>query len=50
MLDALVASGAPSALAQFRDESGTFDLASGVAELGHQRPIAADGWLRRSAT
>lgn len=46
LLDALVAAGAPGALAQFRDEGGTWNGASGVAELGGQDPVAADGWFR----
>ncbi|SNT41698.1 D-alanyl-D-alanine carboxypeptidase [Asanoa hainanensis] len=46
MLDDLVAAGSPGALAQFRDEDGTVDLASGVAELGAERPVAPDGFFR----
>ena len=46
MLDKLVASGAPGALAQFRDDSGTWAGASGVAERGSERPVDPDGWFR----
>lgn len=46
MLDRLVASGAPGALAQFRHRDGTWNGSSGVAELASPRPVAADGWFR----
>lgn len=46
MLDALVAAGSPWALAQFRDSNGTWSGASGVAELGGRRPVAADSCFR----
>ena len=45
-LDELVADGAPGALAELRDETGTWKLASGVAELGATQPVDAAGWFR----
>jgi D-alanyl-D-alanine carboxypeptidase len=46
VLNQLVADGAPAALAELRDERGTWKLASGVAELGTERPADAEGWFR----
>ncbi|WP_164842513.1 serine hydrolase domain-containing protein [Actinoplanes solisilvae] len=45
-LDELVAEGAPGALAELRDEHGTWRAASGVAELGTERPVDPAGWFR----
>ncbi|GIH09351.1 serine hydrolase [Rhizocola hellebori] len=46
MLDALVANGSPAALAEFRDERGVWNGASGVAELNSARPVDPHGWFR----
>jgi D-alanyl-D-alanine carboxypeptidase len=46
LLDEWVADGAAGALAELRDEGGTWNLSSGVAELGTARPVDASGWFR----
>lgn len=46
VLDELVAGGAPGALAELRDGTGTWRLTSGVAELGVSRPVDPSGWFR----
>ena len=45
-LDELVADGAPGALAELRDENGTWSVSSGVAERGTRRPVDPAGWFR----
>lgn len=46
LLDELTAEGAPAALAELRDERGVWTAASGVAELGTERPVDPAGWFR----
>jgi D-alanyl-D-alanine carboxypeptidase len=46
MLERLVANGFPAVLAEFRDESGIWAGASGVAELGSSRMVEPHGWFR----
>src|ERR1043165_704355 len=45
-LDAVGADGSPSAVLEFRDGPRVERLASGVAELGRQRPAPVDGRFR----
>jgi D-alanyl-D-alanine carboxypeptidase len=46
VLDELINAGAPSALGQYRDDSGTWNCASGAPQLDSRNPMSPIGWFR----